>query len=109
MSVLAIPFQNGTANLTEKVVLEGVTYILNFRWNARAARYTMDISKADGTLIIAGLTLENGWFTTSRYFYRVLELPLGQFIPIDELDEDRSPDLANFGNGVALCYIEASA
>ena len=107
MALMQIPISNGDANFSEKVELNGVTYLLRFRWNDRLTQYTMDVCRADGTVIAAGLPLESGWFTTARFIGRVAGLPDGLFLPNDNQGTGLSPTIENFGKAVSLLYIEA--
>ena len=106
MAVLEIPFERTEVPFKERVVLDGVPYVLSFRYNKRMEIYTMDISDSAEVLLIAGLVLWSGFPLTFRYIRRITDFPLGNFMVVDEtgLQRDLVPGI---GKEVKLLYIEA--
>ena len=106
MATLEIPFQRTPVPFSQRVLLDTVPYVLSFKYNSRTGLYTMDITSADGTVLLAGIVLLNGVLLTLRYLGRIAGLPEGNFVVIDETEQGRDlvPDV---GKEVKLIYIEA--
>lgn len=88
MQTLTLP--TGLAHFDQGVDLEGVTYILTLRWNARQGAWTLDVSTADGVLLVAGVTCVTNRFLLRRYRH-VAGLPPGDFMFMDLTEKLDAP------------------
>lgn len=89
-----------------QIVLESITYTLQFRWNVRLAAWFMDVlNEAGDTYLIAGVRIVVGWPLAA---YRNKTVPPGQFIALDTVDGHVDPQLTDFGLRVKLWYLTAA-
>jgi hypothetical protein len=77
-----IPLPTGQAHFDQSVDLEGTTYILTFAWNAREARWAVDVSTAEGALLVGGVTCASNRLLLRRYRH-VVGLPPGDLMFVD--------------------------
>ena len=61
-----LPLVPSVPNYRVATALDGVSYILDVRWNARDAAWYLDISDANGDLIRAGLKVVLGTLIGAR-------------------------------------------
>jgi hypothetical protein len=103
---LQIPLRSDLPHYDMQVVLEGVTYTLEFRWNARDAAWYMNLMTEAGVAIWMSIKI-------------VVDLPLafrcknplkppGKFIAFDTTGAKADPGEADLGNRVQLLYFEKS-
>jgi hypothetical protein len=88
MQTISLP--EGIAHFDQSVDLEGVTYILTFRWNAREAAWSLDVSTADGVLLVAGVTCVANRFLLRRYRH-IEGLPTGDLMFVDLTESKDAP------------------
>lgn len=106
MAVLELPVRADLPAYTFKQELEGGVFTFEFRYNERFVAWIMDISDEQGVPIILGTPVLTDVDILSRFISE--ELPLGQFICIDESGAQRNPDRDNFGGEVKLLYLEST-
>lgn len=106
MALIKIPTRNDLGFYSIRVVLDGVIYILNFRYNSRYDRWVMDLLDneetpiAEGTPLQTGIVLLHGIITP--------ELPPGYFMVLNNVDDDSDPTEEELGEAINLYYQEAS-
>ena len=54
--MVTIPLRS-LAEYTLEVTLGDAAYLFTIKWNTRAAHYTLDIARRDGTILVSGLGL----------------------------------------------------
>lgn len=107
MSVI-IPAGDGVSPYFDlQVVLEGVTYTLEFRWNVRLGAWFMNIYDADGTTaILVGIRL------VANYMLGAYNVgyggPPGGFAAFDTSGQGLDPGLEELGDRVQLIYYTAA-
>ncbi len=101
-----IPLPTGAAFFAQRVELEGVSYLLDFSWNARQAAWILSVFDADGNALVRGITCVSNRCLLRRYKSNAL-LPRGDLM---FHDPTRTIDVANFdqfGTDVSLIYFLA--
>lgn len=88
----------------QRTQLEGVEYLLSFRYNLRRELWTFSIQALDGTPILTGQTVHVG-VTLNR---RAVRGPPGVLLAISETDDIASPMFHELGERVKLCYLLAA-
>lgn len=88
----------------QRTQLEGVEYLLSFRYNLRRELWTFSIAALDGTPILTGQTVHVG-IPLNR---RAVAGPPGLLMAISETDDLTSPTLHELGARVKLCYLTAA-
>lgn len=102
---LIIPFAPGVPDQRFKVVLEGETFTLRARWNARASTWFLSVADADGE-IAASLPLTLGSAILGGRVDR--RLPRGQMLCIDTTGRGEEAALADLGARVKVLYCEST-
>lgn len=88
----------------QRTQLEGVEYLLQFRYNLRRELWTFSILALDGTDILTGQTIHVG-IALNR---RAVGGPPGIFMALSETDDIASPMFDELGLRVKLCYLSAA-
>jgi len=104
MTIYEIPIDSTYGAFTQKTVLDGVSYILGFRFNRTVGAWYMDISDALSNLLLCGIPLILDFPLTYRFVGRISGLPPGLFMVIDESGNEQILTRSNFGKGVNLLY-----
>jgi hypothetical protein len=109
----AIPVLAGAPNQEMQVQLDGVEFTLRFVWQDRDENWYLDVSDAAGNPIWMGQRIATG----APLLFQCVNpnRPLGELVAIDSLDEDKDPELDDFGldqNGeeqrIQLIYLDAA-
>lgn len=108
MATLFVPTTPGLPFYTQKTRLDGVDYILEFRYNQREDRWYLSISDSEEIPILTGLKLVCNWPLLHSYQYDP-RVPPGELMAIDLSGDDTPPGLNELGDGlrVQLTYFEA--
>lgn len=83
--------------------LEGVEYRFLVRWNDRDSGWYMDLSAADGTLLLAGKKLVLGLPLLFRH--RLVDGPPGELMAMDTTNSGVEAGLEDLGTRVQLYYL----
>jgi hypothetical protein len=102
--VLIPTLSDGTEAYDESLQLEGVVYLMSFRYNLRRELWTFSIAALDGTPILTGQTVHVG-IPLNR---RAVRGPPGSFVAFSETDNLSSPTLQELGARVKLYYVTAA-
>jgi hypothetical protein len=108
MSIVTIPVDNTSGKSVQRIALEGAVYTLTIRWNSRMACWLLDVAAADGTTIISGLAIREGWPVTAPYVGRYAGLPPGILQALDPTGAHQEPTFDTLGDTVPLYYAESS-
>lgn len=101
-----LPLRNGPRAYRMDVELDGVTYTLALRLNARDGLWRLDLS-ASGETLLAGLTLVNSPDLLAQ-FRHIPGLPPGPLQVLDRKGRFADPDVATIGGRVVLIYGDAA-
>ena len=104
MSLVIPTLSDGTEAYDQRTQLEGVEYLLSFRYNLRRELWTFSIQALDGRWILTGQTVHVG-IPLNR---RAVRGPPGVLLAISETDDITSPMLQELGLRVKLCYLPAA-
>lgn len=85
------------------VLLDSVEYVVELRWNARAAAWIFSLSTADGVRLVGGRRCAVGAPLLVRS--ADARLPLGELVAIDTSGRDVEPGLGDLGRRVELVYL----
>tara|TARA_R110002012_G_scaffold265589_1_gene448998 strand:+ start:3496 stop:3816 length:321 start_codon:yes stop_codon:yes gene_type:complete len=105
MSILEIPVRNDLPAFEFRVVFEGVTYFLQFKYNKRRLRWLIDIQNQDKIDILSGIPLLTNVDLKSKY--KSLGLPPGVFLVFDTEGRDYNPTQFDLSDRVKFLYKEA--
>jgi len=103
MVTIPIPESVDAASLS--VDLDGVTYRLGFRWNARASAWFMSLATEDETPIASGIKVVADW-PLLRGVRGGLRPP-GELLAVDTSGQQTDPGRDDLGRRVELVYVEA--
>ncbi len=104
MSVL-IPLRDDLEHFSEQVELDGRTFTLEFRWNAREEAWYLSVADADENSLATGVKLVVGWPLLTRY--ASADMPPGQLMADDTSGRDQEAGLTDLGRRVLLFYFNA--
>lgn len=105
MSVLLPIRADGTPHYSFEVVLEGIAYKFEFRWNVRGEFWVFDIADGAGTVLVTGQRVVVDLPLLGRYKFE--GLPTGSLFAVDTSGAGEDPTLDDFGNRVTLVYLTA--
>lgn len=93
-------------NFRESVGLDGVEYLLDFRWSQREERWYLDIRNSVGTLLIGCIKIVSNWplLRWRRFFSS--SLPAGEIVPADGRPTPDDPIFLDLGSVVNMCYVD---
>ncbi len=98
---------------TQRVRLDGVEYLLRWRWIARASRWALDVRSTGGSLLAGGIrVVSNAPLLASERAARTADtFPPGELIVYDARSTERlSPGLSDLGGDLfPIFYQEAAA
>ena len=107
MATLTIPCRPSVPHYQAQVALEGRTYTLTFRWNAREEAWFLSIGDAAGNIVLANRKVVLSFPLTSRF--RLPGLPPGEFVAVDTTGRGQEAGLSDLGERVQLLYVEAAS
>jgi hypothetical protein len=108
MSVVSIPIDPTLQAQRLSVPLDGVTYNLVLRRNARDGAIYLDIEDADGKRKRSGIRLVTNW-PLLTHFERKANDAGGQLLVVDTRDQPLEPTKAEFGSTQPLVYVEKAS
>lgn len=111
---LTIPNRTDLTAYTERVLLDGVSYDLEFLWNDRDNSWNMTVYDSatavntDGSrdAIVAGIPVHVGWPLLRQYV--VTNKPAGEIVALDTSGKDLDPGVNELGSRVVLVYLTAA-
>lgn len=108
MATLLVPTSPGVPFYTQKTRLDGVDYVLGFRYNQREDRWYLSLADSEEIPILSGLKLVTNWPLLQAYHYDP-RVPPGELFAMDLSGDDTPPGLNELGEGLRtqLIYFEA--
>ena len=107
MAAVQIPLQTENPHYSERVDLDGETYILTFLYTERNDLWTLDIQDKDENDLILGIPIFPQYDLLAQYQGNV-SLPQGTLFAINIESEYTEPTYEDFGTNILLIYNEAS-
>lgn len=101
-----IPLIPSVPNYRMNVVLDGTTYVMDVRWNGRDEAWYFDLSKADETIMLAGIKIVLGALLGIRSVDT--DWPRGIFSAIDQSGAGIDATLDDIGVRVLMTYVPAA-
>jgi len=99
--IAVIPLTSTESVFSQVVSLDGVDYVLRFRWNDRALRWFWRLEDIDGTVLLGDRKLVAD--LPLLYHYSGGELPPGELWSVTVSGVD--PGLLDLGADAALMYV----
>lgn len=103
-NVYRIPFDVNARWFAQTVELQGVTYVLEFQYNAREQRWFMDILDVGETPLVRGICLTINRDLNGQYGSYVL--PKGTFFCRDSSGAGREPTFTSFALDHVLLFLD---
>jgi hypothetical protein len=104
MVVFSIPTSSTQTWYSQSIVLSGVTYVLEFRYNSRMQRWIMSILDSGEQPIIMGIPLLIQRNLTSQYTQ--LAIPAGALYCTDDTGNALQPSLSSFLVDHTVIYLD---
>lgn len=108
MAIEIVPVATDEAFWRQRTALDGSDYILDFKYNERSCRWTIDIADAEGEPIVSGMRLSHG--VDVLRLVTDLRRPPGRLVTVDlqyDVRPPRDPDFELLGDPVKLIYFDA--
>ena len=106
MALLECPTRKDLPVYHYSISLDGVTYILYFKWNDRMSKWTLTLQDAGGTDLVTNIPLVANWPLFDRF--KVTGLPPGSLFAYDSTLKNIDPGRYDLGDRVRLFYLEES-
>lgn len=106
MQTIAIP--QGNAFFQQRVELEGVVYVFDFAWVARARTWALSIYTDEGALVVGGVAVVANRPLLRRFHYRP-GIPPGEVLFMDLTGTIDAPNFDQLGELVYFSAAEWSA
>jgi len=83
----------------QRLIIEGTEYQLRWRWLARAARWALDLSDAEGNLLAGGIAVVPAWplLAAVRAGRPAPQFPAGEIFILDPRERPEPPTLEGLG------------
>ena len=104
--LVEIPTRNDLPAYSQRVDLGETSFNLFFRYNERSDRWAMDLSDADGVLLVGGVPLLTG--VPLLFNYKFAGKPAGDFVLYDREGVNKNAGRNDLGDEVKLYYFEAA-
>lgn len=106
MAILAIPTSQTVPHYTQRTVLDGTQYQLEFLFNERDNAWYLSILSEEGDDIAMGLKLVADWPLLRRTQRE--DAPPGELIALDTTGDGIDPGFDELGGRVVLFYLDAA-
>ncbi len=108
VSLITIPTDTKLIFWTQTTTLDGIDYVLEFRYNTREATYYLSISLTDQTVLAQGIKLVSDFPLLQAY--ADIRMPPGELVAMAFGSNDANPAIGELGIGqrVELTYITES-
>lgn len=104
MSVREIVIPSQRAFFLERVELDGLVYLLDFKYNQREDAFYLEIQDETGEHLAGPMKLVSNWSILKPFRY-VPGLPPGEIIAVDSTGID-TPGFGSLGTTVPLWYLD---
>lgn len=105
MATILPTLTDGTQAYSFRTQLDGVTFQLDFAWNARGGCWSIMVSDAAGNLLLRRC-VRVGLSLLARF--RDTRLPPGDIVVVDTSGAGAEPGLTDLGGRVQLVYLTAA-
>lgn len=107
MATLRLPTRTDLVYYDMTVDLDGVTYLMTFRFNARDGFWYMDIADIEGAPIRTGIRIVLG--ADFLRLVRDIRKPPGLMAAVDTTGQGNEAGLEGLGRAVRMLYVESSS
>ena len=105
--MLEIGLPTGVAFFRTRVELDGVTFLLDFAWNARLGQWLMSVYDAEAAPLVEGIGIASNW-PLLRHHKWDTRMPAGELIATDLTETIEAPGYDELGTTVPLIYHTAA-
>lgn len=105
MAIVKIPLINSAGAYGFDIELDGIVYILAFRYNYRLSLWIMDVKDENDNDIVTGIPLVTGTALLKPYRNNA-GIPLGMFFIINHVNEWNDPTRYELARDAFLYYEE---
>ena len=107
--ILGLPTEQGASAYSQRMVLDGASYTLDYAWNGREGAWYLSLYSDEGEPLLLSRKLSTNT-PLLRHFRFVVGLPPGEFMAVDFSATIPYADYTGLGpgRGVQLLYYEAS-
>jgi len=102
MAILIVPTSTEIAHYTQRTVLDGTSFQLEFIFNEREGSWYLSILSEEGDDLIMGIKIVADWPLLRRQQRE--DTPPGELIALDTTGEGLDPGFADLGGRVILLY-----
>jgi hypothetical protein len=102
MAIQKIPVDSVRTNKEFRTELDGIFYLLSFRFNSRATIWMMNVSDENSNIIVSGIALLLGVDLLGRF--QDSRLPAGSLFLNNFSEENVEATRDNLGEDVLLLY-----
>lgn len=105
--LLQIPTYSDPA-YSQTITIDGIDYVLSFRWNMRCALWFLDLADASGNPLVSSIACVPLYPLLVKFQY--LDVPQGVLVILPRGPDDPPPQVSDFGPGLRmeLDYFETS-
>lgn len=104
MAFLTIPIDVIQPNHEFSISLDGVIFVMNFKYNFRSDQWSLMLKKEDGTVLVSAVPLVTGSSLLGRYPND--DMPAGDLFVSDDTGNNAEPTKLSFANTHSLIYRE---
>ena len=103
-----LPIESGNPDQSFNTTLVDQEFAFDFRWNERAQRWYMNVSKEDGTPLVTSVAVVLGTLLAGKVSVSIDGFPEGVFKVVDTEGTNRDATLDDLGDRVVVLFIEVS-
>lgn len=104
MAFFEIPLPQDEPHITEQVILDGVTFTIECRWNERESSWYLSLYDVEGEPIMTDKKMVADWSLTYRLLHD--DRPAGDLLVVDVSGTGVDPALSDIGERVILVYAD---
>lgn len=105
--ILNIPIKPNAAAWSQRQILDGASYVLDFAWSGRAGAWYLSISDVDGNALLLSKKIVSNRPLLNRTRF-IPELPPGQLIALEPTGLISYAGYDDLGKTVELLYFDAA-
>lgn len=106
MTVLQLPLRTDLPHYSFSMELDGVAFVLEWRWNARAGFWFFSLLDAEGTPLVVGRKVVPDFPLLARF--RDPRLPRGLLMVQDTTGKGTPPGVNELGSRVVVLYADVA-
>lgn len=105
MSTVELPTRRGLPAYRYRIELDGTTYVLDYVYNERMAKWLVQVEDEEGNVLVAHVPIIVNWPILARFADQAM--PDGDIAAYDSSGENQNPGRFDLGARVRMVYREA--